>query len=93
MDVTQLSHIPPWQWPTDSADVLAKALEDRQAPASERLLAAELAGEIVAMTDEVADLLLSLLAEAGAAAETARPGGGIAGTGPGADGFGQRRPR
>ena len=69
VDVTQLSLIPPWQWPAESGYVLAKVLEDRQAPASKRLLAAELAGEIVAMSDELADVLLSLLADAGAAAE------------------------
>ena len=69
VDVTQLSLIPPWQWPAESGYVLAKVLKDRQAPVSQRLLAAELAGDIAAMSDELADVLLSILADAGAPTE------------------------
>ena len=48
---------------------LALVLEDPEAAASERLLAAELAGEIVAMSDELADTLLTILDDVSAAAK------------------------
>ena len=46
---------PPWEWPPDSGNTLLAFLGDRQADESERLAAAELAGEIVVINEDLAD--------------------------------------
>ncbi len=66
MTVNDLLEIPPWEWPDDAAELIQKCLADRHADPSERLVAAELAGEIVAMDD---DLVGAILAIAGRADE------------------------
>lgn len=66
MDLTLLAHIPPHEWPPNGGNTLRAALDDRQADESDRLLAAELAGEVVVMDDDLAGTLLSLVGDAGA---------------------------
>jgi len=61
MNIKNLKDIPPWQWPTDAGQMLLDVLQDDQAPGSDRLLAAELAGDFTVINDELADALLSIL--------------------------------
>jgi hypothetical protein len=53
--------IPPWEWPADAGTILIKVLEDESAAETERVIAAELAGDLVAMNDKVAGALLAIL--------------------------------
>jgi len=61
MNIKNLKDIPPWQWPTDAGQMLLDVLQDDQAPGSDRLLVAELAGDFTVINDELADALLSIL--------------------------------
>ena len=69
MDLTRLARIPPWQWPPDIGHTLLAVLRDQQADESEHLLAAEMAGEIVAINDNLAGALLSIVGDATASDE------------------------
>ena len=60
MDLKLLASIPPWEWPPNGGITLLAVLGDRQAAESEQLLAAEMAGEIVAIDDQLAAAVLSL---------------------------------
>jgi hypothetical protein len=61
MNVKDLLDIPPWQWPSNAGRVLLKCLVDRQADPEDRLIAAELAGDLVVMNDELAESLLQIV--------------------------------
>ena len=63
MDLKLLARIPPWEWPPNGGITLLAVLDDRKADAADRLLAAELAGEIVAIDDQLAAALLSLVGD------------------------------
>jgi HEAT repeat protein len=63
MDVLDLLDIAPWEWPEDSAGILVAALRSSTTEASVKLAAAELAGNIVVMNDELAETLLDVLRE------------------------------
>lgn len=67
MDLKLLARIPPWEWPPNGGITLLAVLDDRQADAADRLLAAEMAGEIVAIDDQLAAALLSLVGDPTAA--------------------------
>ena len=69
MDLTRLARFPPWQWPPDIGSTLLEVLRDRTANESEHLLAAEMAGEIVAINDDLAGGLLSIVGDAAASEE------------------------
>lgn len=56
-----LASIPSWEWSEKAGAVIRKALTDKKTPASERLVAAEMAGEATVMNDKMADILLSIL--------------------------------
>ena len=64
MDLTRLARTPRWEWPPNGGNTLLAVLDDRQADASDRLLAAELAGEVVVINDDLARALLSLVGDA-----------------------------
>ena len=64
MDLTLLARTPPHEWPPNGGNTLRAVLEDRQADESDRLLAAELAGEVVVIDDDLAGILLSLVGNA-----------------------------
>jgi hypothetical protein len=66
MDIKILQDIPPWEWPRDAGKRFQEALIDHRADPSDRLVAAELAGDLVVMNDELAN---SLMAIAGSADE------------------------
>ncbi|HWM29768.1 MAG TPA: hypothetical protein VNQ14_15010 [Woeseiaceae bacterium] len=61
MDLTTLAAMPPWDWPTDTKDVLLGALRNEGADEADRCLAAELAGDLVVMDDEILDALLAVV--------------------------------
>jgi hypothetical protein len=60
-DIEELLDIPPWEWPENTGKRFLKALTDRRAKESERLAAAELAGNLVVMNDDLADALMAVL--------------------------------
>jgi hypothetical protein len=61
MDVKTLQEIPPWEWPRDAGKTIQEILIDYQADESDRVIAADLAGNIVVINDELADSLLTII--------------------------------
>jgi hypothetical protein len=56
-----LKDTPPWEWPKDAGKVFLAILNSDKSDESDRLLAAELAGDFVVINDELVDALLSIL--------------------------------
>jgi len=52
---------PPWEWPEDADKMFLGILSNDQADESERLLAAELAGDSTVINDELVDALLAIV--------------------------------
>ena len=65
MNIKTLKDIPPWQWPKNAREMCLDVLRDDQADVSDRLLAAELAGDSTVINDELAEALLSILTNPG----------------------------
>ena len=61
MDLNTLLNTPPWEWPRDAGRLFLKTLVDKQASKSDRLIAAELAGDLTVMNDALADALLAIV--------------------------------
>jgi HEAT repeat protein len=61
MDLITLLNTPPWEWPKDAGKLFLKTLVDKQAKESDRLIAAELAGDLTVMNDALADALLAIV--------------------------------
>ncbi len=61
MDVKILTNIPPWEWPEGTDKVLLDILRDGRAATSDRLLAAELAGNFTVINDELVEALLTIV--------------------------------
>ncbi len=61
MDLKTLKDTPSWDWPEGAGKMLLGVLRDGQADESDRLLAAELAGDFTVINDELVDALLSIL--------------------------------
>ena len=64
VNLTLLQRMPPREWPPSAREVLLKTLRNERLDAAERLTAARLAGEVVVMNDEVADILLAIVGDA-----------------------------
>ena len=64
MDLKTLLDTPPWDWPRDAGWTLRKVLVDQGADESDRLIAAELAGDFTVINDELADALLTVVCTA-----------------------------
>ena len=64
MNLRTLQDTPPWDWPDDAAETFQEVLADRRADPSERLIAAKLAGDLVAIDDETAALLIRIVGSA-----------------------------
>jgi HEAT repeats len=60
MDLKTLLDTPPWDWPGDAGNIFWRILLDRRAKASDRLVAAELAGDFTVINDDLADALLMI---------------------------------
>jgi hypothetical protein len=61
MDLRILRDTPPWEWPEEADDFIIEILRDDHADKSERLLAAELAGDSTVINEELVDALLSIV--------------------------------
>lgn len=64
MTLQQLENMPSWEWPPEARSLLLATLRDEKAPASDRQLAADLAGDLVVMNDELAAVLVDVLQSA-----------------------------
>jgi len=64
MDLKTLLDTPPWDWPRDAGRMFRKILIDQRAPESDRLAAAELAGDFTVINDDLADALLAVVCSA-----------------------------
>ena len=69
VDLTILEVTEPWEWPSDGGEAVLKRLRDNQADEAERLLAAELAGEIVIVSQDLTKALTAVVADRGASDE------------------------
>ena len=61
MNLKILQDTHPWEWPEEAGKMFMEILRDGQADESERLLAAELAGDSTVINDELADALLAIV--------------------------------
>jgi len=61
MKLTTLLDTPPWDWPSDTRTIFQETLNDRRARASDRLIAAGLAGNLVVINDELVEALMSVV--------------------------------
>lgn len=61
MDLKTLRETAPWDWPKKAGRILLDTLRDRREADPDRLLAAELAGELSAVNDELVEALLLVL--------------------------------
>jgi hypothetical protein len=55
---------PPWDWPSDSGKTFLRVLNDNKAEESERLIAAQLAGDLTVINDKLAKALLEVVTSA-----------------------------
>lgn len=69
VELKSLKDVPPWEWPRNTRDMLKEALRDRRRPLSDRRLAAEMAGDLVVMNEQLASLLLDIVGNAEEPAE------------------------
>ena len=61
MELKTLQDRPPWDWPRDAGKKFQKILIDRQADETDRLIAAELAGDLTVINDQLADALMAVI--------------------------------
>ncbi|SMC18644.1 hypothetical protein SAMN02746041_00503 [Desulfacinum hydrothermale DSM 13146] len=55
-----LTLLDPWDWPEDTPELLVDALTDKSADRESRLMACEMAGDLVVMSDDMAERLLGV---------------------------------
>jgi hypothetical protein len=77
MDLKTISENPPWEWPKDAGKTFGKLLKNRTANPSDRLTAAELAGDLTVIDNDLANLLMTVLLD-GAEPEELRAKAAIA---------------
>jgi hypothetical protein len=65
MDMNTLWDLPPWDWPPHAKGEILAVLKNRAAPERERLMGAELAGNLAVINDELATELLRILGDPG----------------------------
>jgi hypothetical protein len=61
MDLKALQDTPPWDWPRDAGKRFREILIDSRAKESDRLVAAELAGDFTVINDDLADTLMAII--------------------------------
>jgi len=64
VDLKSLKDTPPWDWPKDAGEQFQKILTDSRAQESDRLVAAELAGDFTVINDDLADTLMAIIRHA-----------------------------
>jgi hypothetical protein len=60
MNLKTLQDMPPWEWPEGAGKMFLGILRDEKTDKSERLIAAELAGDFTVINDELANALLAI---------------------------------
>ena len=60
-DLGTLLDIPPFDWPSDTGEIIHRFLADSKASEPDRLLAAQLAGNLVVINDALSDALLNII--------------------------------
>lgn len=65
MNLQMLDNTPPWDWPENAGEFIFNVLREKNTPVSDRVLAAELAGDIGVMNDKMAALLLAVTGDGG----------------------------
>jgi hypothetical protein len=63
INLAALRDIPSWEWPEGAGETLLRILRDKKVDESERLLAAELAGDFTVINDELAEELLAIVSK------------------------------
>jgi len=61
MDLKVLEETPPWEWPQGTDKMLLGILNDNQKEETDRLLAADLAGDYTVINDELAAALITIV--------------------------------
>jgi hypothetical protein len=61
MNIHALKDLPPWEWPPNAGKIILPVLRDDRADSSDRLVAAELAGDSTVIDDALAGALLSIV--------------------------------
>ena len=61
MDLKTLQDTPPWDWPRDAGKKFQKIRIDHEANETDRLIAAELAGDLTVINDQLADALMAVI--------------------------------
>ena len=61
MDLKTLQDTPPWDWPSDAGQIFQEILIDHQANESDLVIAAQLAGDLTVINDELADALMAII--------------------------------
>jgi hypothetical protein len=61
MELKTLFDTPPWDWPRHAGNILEQILIDNRTNESERLIAAELAGDFAVINDELANVLMTII--------------------------------
>lgn len=64
MELNELLETPPWEWPRDAGSTFHRYLIDKSADISDRLIAAQLAGDTVVINDELAGDLMAIVSAA-----------------------------
>ncbi len=65
MGLKTLQNTEPWEWPQDAGETFLKVLGNPKANQADRLIAAVLAGDYVAINDQLAEALLAIVGNAG----------------------------
>jgi HEAT repeat protein len=63
MDLKDFLEIAPWDWPKDAGKTFQNALTNKSVKESDRLIAAELAGDLVVLNDRLADALMAVVGD------------------------------
>lgn len=69
MDLKTISKTPPWEWPEDTGPGLLRILQGARENPADRLLAAELAGDLIVSSDELVRQLLAIVGDGSASPE------------------------
>lgn len=64
LDLKTLQETPPWEWPKSAGKTFLKTLTDPGASESDRLIAANLAGDCVVINDALANALMTVVGNA-----------------------------
>lgn len=61
MNFDEMKHLAPWEWPENAGAIILEILRDSRADPFDRLTAAGMGGDIIAINDELAETLLAIV--------------------------------